>query len=163
MRKLIAAAAAGVLAAFCTGCSGAPAESAQTLEQSDPGESVIDAAALDIDGDGTTEACTMTFGPTSGLFTVVITASAGDTVKYKNAFNLNYVYDLRFAEQDGVPQIYMERVSYGAGVQKPTAEYHKLYIEEGSRIVIDSLNENEGCWGDSEWNLDMQDNNENEL
>ena len=50
--------------------------------------SVIDAASLDIDNDGVDEDCTMSYGPTSGLFTVVITASVDGRIKYKNTFNL---------------------------------------------------------------------------
>ncbi len=105
--------------------------------------SVIDAASLDIDNDGVYEDCTMSYGPTSGLFTVVITASVDGRIKYKNTFNLAWG-NVSFAEKDGVAQLVRDN------------EYHRLYVEE-NRIVIEGLDSQyEGYWGDSEWNYDLK-------
>ena len=104
---------------------------------------VIDTAALDIDNDGVYEDCSMTYGPTSGLFTVVITAYADGKIKYKNTFNLA-CGNILFAEKDGSAQLVRD------------GEYHKLYVNE-NRIVIDGLDpQYEGYWGDSEWNYDLR-------
>ena len=106
-------------------------------------EFYIDTASLDIDNDGIYEECSMTSGPTSGLFTVVITASVDGTIKYKNTFNIIGV-DVSFAEKGGIAQF----VRGG--------EYHRLYVED-NRIVIENLDpQYEGYWGDSEWNYDLK-------
>lgn len=104
--------------------------------------SVIDAASLDIDNDGVYEDCTMSYGPTSGLFTVVITASVDGRIKYKNTFNLAWG-NVSFAEKDGIAQLVRD------------SEYHRLYVEE-NRIVIEGLDSQyEGYWGGPEWNFDL--------
>ncbi len=106
------------------------------------GSPIIDSASLDIDSDGVFESCSVTFGPTSGLLTVVITASADGRIKYKNTFNLARG-NVSFAEKDGVPQFVRD------------GEYHRLYVEDG-RIVIEGLDpQYEGYWGGSDWNYDM--------
>lgn len=105
--------------------------------------SVIDAASLDIDNDGVYEDCTMSYGPTSGLFTVVITASVDGRIKYKNTFNLAWG-NVFFAEKDGVAQLVRD------------SEYHRLYVEE-NRIMIEDLDSQyEGYWGGPEWNFDLK-------
>jgi beta-lactamase regulating signal transducer with metallopeptidase domain len=104
---------------------------------------VIDAASLDIDNDGIYEYCTLTYGPTSGLFTVVITASYDGKIKYKNTFNMASG-TLSFAEKDGTAQLVRNN------------EYHRLYVEE-NRIVIESLDpQYEGYWGGPEWNFNLK-------
>ena len=116
----------------------------ENTEPSDAGEViVIDSASLDIDNDGVYEDCTMTNGPTSGLFTVVITASVEGTVKYKNIFNLVYG-ELSFDEKDGIAQFVRD------------GEYHRLSVEDGI-IVIDDLDPRyEGYWGDPEWHYNLR-------
>lgn len=106
-------------------------------------EICIDTASLDIDGDGVYEDCSMTYGPTYGLFTVVITATVDGTIKYKNTFIIA-VSDVSFEEKDGIAQFVRD------------GEYHRLYVED-NRIVIENLNlEYEGYWGGSEWNYDLK-------
>ena len=107
---------------------------------------VFEPAYLDIDNDGTDEFCTISFGPTSGLFTVVITAFDDGEIKYKNTFCLNSNYivsdfnEIAFNKIDGTPGINLD------------GEFHKLYVKD-NRIVIDNLDsEFEGYWGGSEWN-----------
>jgi hypothetical protein len=97
---------------------------------------VIDIASLDIDNDGVYEDCTMSYGPTSGLFTVTITASVDGSIKYGNTLSLNWG-KVSFAEKDG--EAYFVRDD----------EYHRLYVED-NRIVIEGLDpQYEGYWGDS--------------
>ena len=104
---------------------------------------IIDTALFDIDKDGVVEDCFMTFGPTSGLFTIVVTAFVDGDIKYKNTFNLRHG-DYAFGEKDGVIQIVKD------------GKYHKIYVVE-KRIVIDDLDsEYEGYWGDSEWNYSLK-------
>ena len=104
---------------------------------------VLDMADLDIDGDGVTEKCVATFGPTSGLFTVILTASADGVVKYRNAFNLIHG-ELFFGEKDGKAQFIMD------------GEYHNLFVQDNC-IMIDNLDPKyEGYWGGAEWNYNLR-------
>lgn len=119
---------------------------------SEPEEIIIDSGSFDIDADGVVEDCTISDGPTSGLFTVVITASVNENIKYRNTFNLAWG-ELSFREKDG--SLYIVRVMNREG-QEPKTEYLKLTVEEG-RIVLDGLDSlYEGYWGDSKWNYDQK-------
>ena len=118
-------------------------------------EIIIDSASFDIDGDGIIEDCKIADGPTSGLFTVVITASVDENIKYKNTFNLAWG-ELSFGEKDGVPCIIRER----SQDQEPKTEYLPLSVQEG-RIVIGGLDPTyEGYWGDSKWNYGLEEKTE---
>lgn len=103
----------------------------------------IDSAKMDIDGDGVLEDCSLTPGPTSGLYTIVITAYVDGIIKYKNTFNLAWG-EVSFSEKDGIAQFVRGE------------EYHRLYVED-NRIVIENLDPKyEGYWGDSDWNYDRR-------
>ncbi|MBQ6426349.1 MAG: hypothetical protein IJJ92_06110 [Clostridia bacterium] len=120
---------------------------------SEPTEPIIDSASFDIDSDGIIEDCTITYGPTSGLFTAVITASVNGDIKYKNTFNLAWGA-LSFGENSGFPCIVRVRALEG---QESKTEYLSLSVQDG-RIVIGGLDpELEGYWGDGEWNDDQRD------
>ena len=125
-----------------------PAATAEAEPEIGPDGLVIDTASLDLDGDGKKEDCTMTYGPTSGLFSVVITAAANGEIKYKNTFVLPWCR-VSFAEQDGAPQLVMEITEY----QNPETkvETHRLFAENG-RIVIEGLAPDGGYWGGADWN-----------
>lgn len=103
---------------------------------------VISFAKMDIDDDGIVELCTMQPGPTSGLYTLVITASVNGITKYKNTFNLSS--DIAFTEKDGVPQVLRN------------GEPCRMYVKDKC-IVIDGLDEEyEGYWGGADWNYNLQ-------
>jgi len=135
-----------------TGCGAAetpaptPSPTAETVSAAGTEaqlQRVIDSRKLDLDGDGVSEDCTMVPGPTSGLFTVVITVSSGGGVKYRNTFNLAYG-EISFGEEDGEARFVRD------------GESHRLYVD-GGRIVIDGLDpEREGYWGGAEWNYDLK-------
>ena len=61
---------------------------------------VLDRASFDIDGDGTDEECTVSYGPTSGLFTFVVTSYADGQIKYQNTFNYTWC-KISFRTEDG--------------------------------------------------------------
>lgn len=60
---------------------------------------VIDAAAFDIDGDGKEENCTLGYGPTSGLFTVILRVQEDGKNEYFNIFQLEHG-NLSFVQTD---------------------------------------------------------------
>lgn len=158
MKKLFSVFLAVVLTLALFGCSKKTAGTADTTAPNEPGhetlseidesagqsfEYFIDTASLDIDGDGVYEDCSITSGPTSGLHTIVITASVDGTVKYKNTFVIA-VGEGSLEEKDGIAQFVHD------------GEYHRLYVED-NRIVIENLDpEYEGYWGGSEWNYNLK-------
>ena len=116
-------------------------------------DSIIMASSdIDIDEDGRTEYCTITPGPTSGLFTVTITVFRENAIQYKNTFNLNWG-EMKFGEKDGENYLIISR---NGELQEYGVEYHKIYVESG-RIVIDGLDPKyEGYWGGPDWNYDLK-------
>lgn len=118
-------------------------------------EIIIDSASLDIDGDGIIEDCKIADEPTSGLFTMVITASVNGTIKYKNTFNLAWG-ELSFGETDGSPCIIRKR----SQDKEPKTEYLPLSVQDG-RIVIGGLDPTyEWYWGDDKWNYGLEEKTE---
>lgn len=110
------------------------------------------AASLDIDGDGIVEDCVLKDGPTSGLFTMVFTASRDGSILYCNTFNLSFCSILSLEEKDGSPCLILERYHPGS---EPTTEYHKVSVK-GKTIVIEGLGDFGGYWGDGNWNFDRK-------
>ncbi len=161
MKKLLICLLAACLPLSVCGCAKTGKEAmlpAENAEATGEGEEtregpVIDTASLDIDGDGVKEDCSITYGPTSGLFSVVITAAENRNVKYRNTFVLPWCR-LSFAEQDGAPQLVMEITEYRN--PETRTESHRLYTENG-RIVIEGLDPDAGgYWGGADWNTGME-------
>lgn len=90
-------------------------------------EMVLCVTSLDIDRDGVREVCTLTFGPTSGLFTVVIIASVDGDVKYRDLFYMD-CGDVALAEKDGKAQFVFN------------GEYHALSVRDGAIVIEDIPN-----------------------
>lgn len=158
MKKLYIVLLAVVIVLAFVGCSKKAAETADTATSSEsehvaqhindePAEQKydinIDTASLDIDGDGIYEDCSIQYGPTYGIFTIVITASVDGAIKYKNTFIIS-TDDVSLEEKDGKAQFVCD------------GKYHRIYVKD-NRIVIDKLDSQyEGYWGDSEWNYDLK-------
>ena len=66
----------------------------------------------DYDGDGREELCTLTYGPTSGLFTVTFTATRDGKTLYLNTFNLPYG-ELRFEKTEKGLKLHLTGSQYG--------------------------------------------------
>ena len=112
---------------------------------------IIDSAAFDIDGDGVKEDCFITFGPTSGLFTVTISAYVNGEIQYKNTFNLRHG-TIRFCEKDGIPCVLIGMHQSGiSGVIE--ASFHRIHVVD-NRIVIDDLKYD--YWGDEDYNFGLK-------
>lgn len=96
---------------------------------------IIDSISYDIDGDGKTEMCTMTYGPTSGLFSFCLYASpmeiTGAGAKYSEIYVLAGAYRLSFDVTSG-NKLRIRGESHG-----DTGEtvYFDVAVREG-RIVL---------------------------
>ena len=129
-----------------------PASSAPAGAQASVGEDrepilvdesfIFDEYSFDIDGDGVIEDCAMMFGPTSGMFTITVTASAGGKVKYRNTLLLDHgAYS--FGRDEHAGEILKDE------------EYYRIYTEE-DRIVIEKPGQGSwDYWGGEEWNYSL--------
>ncbi|MBQ8502675.1 MAG: transcriptional regulator [Clostridia bacterium] len=114
-------------------------------EITNPGESdysaVIDQITADIDGDGKKENCTLTYGPTSGLYTVVFTATevGSEEPEYINTFNIPFTDGTEFHEAaDGKVQIKCGNSVYMNGESVKTEDvYLNIKIEDGNIALYD--------------------------
>lgn len=113
---------------------------------------VIDSASFDIDKDGTVENCTISIGPTSGLFTVVITASTDEGIKYKNTFCLNSC-EIKFCQENEVTKVLLTYQDYQTGTI--TEETYDISVKNNC-IVIENADEFVTYWGDAEWNWNLK-------
>ena len=102
----------------------------------------IDKATIDVDGDGVYEDCVLSYGPTSGLFTVVFTASSYGNIKYENTFNSMYS-DVCFAEKDGKTYVY----ATGGYPEEDKESWFDISVEDGN-IVLISGDEMFPYWGE---------------
>ena len=96
---------------------------------------VIDSISYDIDGDGKAEMCTMTYGPTSGLFSFCLYASPveiiGAGAKYSETYVLSGAYRLSF-EITADNTLRIKGESYG---ETGDAVYFEPEVRDG-RIVL---------------------------
>ncbi len=99
----------------------------------------IDTATFDIDGDGINEECTLRYGPTSGIFTFVFTASEQGKVEYTNTFSCSHT-DLHFEKNT-------EGKMMLAGRKGDTLSYAEMGVENGN-IVITSDDMEVFHWGE---------------
>ncbi len=99
----------------------------------------IDTATFDIDGDGINEECALRYGPTSGIFTFVFTASEKGKAEYANTFSCSF------------PDLHFEKNTEGkmmlAGRKGDTLSYAEMGVENGN-IVIKSDDIDVFYWGE---------------
>lgn len=101
---------------------------------------VIDTAAFDIDGDGTIEQCSLSHGPTSGLFTFVLSVWENGRLEYFNIYNgsageMSFETTIDTTMLRLVPQ----------GDSKPI--YYFFSVKDGN-IVLTSDGEAVAYWGE---------------
>lgn len=112
---------------------------------------VIDSVIFDIDADGIDEQCVLSYGPTSGLYTVVFTATelGKNEAEYINTFNFQYAGGIEFYKSlDNKLQIKCRNKVYDEG--KTINEYDvfiDIHIENNNIVLL------EGCivvpyWGE---------------
>ena len=77
-----------------------------TIAENNTFNAVFDTAEFDIDSDGIMEKCSLSVGPTSGLFTFALTASENGELEYFNIFHIGGTFELSFHEgADGKMQL----------------------------------------------------------
>lgn len=100
---------------------------------------IIDTATFDIDGDGNDEQCLLRYGPTSGLFTFIFSASENGELEYFNIFNSPSM-ELSFEKNaDGQTVL--------AGKDSDYIRYMELTVHNGN-IVISSDEQDISYWGE---------------
>ncbi len=113
---------------------------------------IVDKEVCDVDGDGRLETCELSYGPTSGLFTVEFTVYRNGAIVYHNTFNMEYGY-LQFVCSDGKPWI-SHTVPQNDGMQ--LAKEYAITIEDGVIVLTDEeTGETVEYWGnaDTTWNM----------
>ena len=103
--------------------------------------SAIDTAIFDIDNDGKDEICTISFGPTSGLFTFVVTAYENDQKEYQNIFLSSWGYLFFIEKEDGTIGICRDGRSQDQG-----REIYDIVVTDGN-IQLVSWDEILEGWG----------------
>lgn len=114
---------------------------------------IIDSIMADIDSDGVDEICTLSYGPTSGLFTVVLSVKeyGKEELEYFNIYN-SPSYDFSFMV-DGTGKFYLQGIAQG---EKTATHLFELRFQEGNIVLYkDGTEEALEYWGeqgtDSEW------------
>ncbi len=99
---------------------------------------IIDMVTFDIDGDGKEEQCLLNYGPTSGLFTFILSASENGVLEYFNIFDSPYL-KLSF-ERNSEGQVILVGVD---------SDDHVLYMKigvYGGNIIISSDDQDNFYW-----------------
>ena len=117
---------------------------------------IISYATFDVDGDGKDENCALTYGPTSGLFTIVFTAiEVGEEApEYINTFNLKYSGGRPefYKSQNGEIKLKCYDDIWENGSHDRTEEiFFDIEIENGN-IVLKDGDENIAYWGEQGMN-----------
>ena len=100
---------------------------------------IIDTATFDIDGDGKDEQCTLSAGPTSGLFTFIFSVSENGNLEYFNIFNSPYT-ELQFEKN-------AEGIMMLVGKNGEKNCYMGMDISDGN-VVISSDEQEISYWGE---------------
>lgn len=120
------------------------------------GGTYIDAVQFDIDGDKLPEFCVLSYGPTSGLFTVTLSVCRDGKALCRNTFNLSYG-KLRFEKTEAGLMLHHTYTEWNQS--EPNEDVWLVTVDNG-RIVW--TNEKTGkpftdYWGDETWNLNGTD------
>ena len=111
-----------------------PASEKKVLPPSD--SAIIDSAEFDIDGNGETEFCSLSYGPTLGVYSVMLTASSETGVEYQSVFVLPHG-SVSFQEADGKTRFALTLVNNdGAG-----ETYLYDFVFKNGRIVLSNGDE----------------------
>ncbi|MBR2043464.1 MAG: M56 family metallopeptidase [Clostridia bacterium] len=102
----------------------------------------IDSVAFDIDNDGVVEACTLRFGPTSGLFTFIISVSENGKPEYFNIFHSPTFYNLSFENTEKT--LRLKGITQG---DNPKTEHFDIVIDNNNICLFSDV-QNIEYWGE---------------
>ena len=129
-------------------------ESGETAYQVDDPDHILnvltDVKVCDVDGDGQLESCRLSFGPTSGLFTVVFTVYRNGTVVYRNTFNMDYGTANFVLLDEGLS------LEFVFAKNEPWTVPYLVTIENGVIVLTNMVSGNQvEYWGelDPQWNM----------
>ncbi len=122
---------------------------------------IVNKEVCDVDGDGQLETCELSYGPTSGLFTVTFTVYRNGTEVYCNTFNMEYGY-LQFERSNGKLSI-SHTVPQNDGTQ--LVKEYAITVDDGMLVLTDAATGKDvEYWGtaDPQWNLHFHEKKEPE-
>lgn len=101
---------------------------------------IIDAAIFDIDGDGKEEQCLLSCGPTSGIYTIVLSASENGILEYYDLFYFPFLQKISFGKNvEGQTMLLCEDEDY--------TRYMSMHVENGN-IVLTGEEQDISYWGE---------------
>ena len=113
---------------------------------------IISYTTFDVDGDGKDENCALTYGPTSGVFTIVFTAIevGEEEPEYINTFSLNYTGGRPefYKTQNGDVKLKCYDNIYEEATLVRTEEVYLSIEVENGNIVLKDSDENIPYWGE---------------
>lgn len=104
-------------------------------------EAVIDLATADMDADGVDEVWCMSYGPTSGLYTISISMAEQGKREYFNLVMPSYIVEGFEKTQDGTLWI------RGKGAEHGPSPRIDIRIEDSNIVLIENGNERVPYWG----------------
>ena len=112
---------------------------------------IISYVTFDVDGDGKDENCALTYGPTSGIFTIVLTAIevGKEEPEYINTFHLRYTGGRPefFKSQNGEIKLKCYDSIWENGSDRTEEVFLDIEIENDN-IVLKDGNEAIAYWGE---------------
>ena len=113
---------------------------------------IISYATFDVDGDGKDEHCALTYGPTSGVLTIVFTAVevGEEEPEYINTFHLKYSGgrpEFYKSENGDVKLKCYDNIYEKANLVRTEEIFLAIEVENGN-IVLKDGDENIGYWGE---------------
>ncbi len=112
------------------GCQNTPTDKPSN-DASDT-DNVIDNIVYDIDKDGRDENCELRYGPTSGVFTFILSVNENGKNEYFNLYHSPTFYNLSFENVDGT--LRLKGMTQG---EDPKTEYFDFVID-GDNIGLSS-------------------------
>ncbi len=104
---------------------------------------IIDEVSYDIDGDGIEEECTLSYGPTSGLFTFIFFVYENGELEYFNIFHSQFLYLNFKTDQSG--KLYIRGETQD---ELPTVFHIDVGISQDDNIVLTCGEEQLSYWGE---------------
>ncbi len=105
-------------------------------------DNAIDTIVYDIDKDGKDENCVLRYGPTSGVFTFILSVNENGKNEYFNLYHSPTFYYLSFEDIDGT--LRLKGMTQG---ENPKTEYFDFVIN-GDNITLSSDIQNIEFWGE---------------